>query len=424
MVLHTTVANTKQFQQMTSFKDFNFDSSIQESLEAMGFTTPTPVQVKTIPIILENSDLIACAQTGTGKTAAFLLPVLQKIVEKNSFEGTQLLVIVPTRELAIQIDQHLQGFSYFVPVSSVAVYGGGDGDTWDQQKSAIAAGVNIIIATPGRLISLISLDYLRPEKLQTLVLDEADRMLDMGFYDDIIKIIKTLPKERQTLMFSATMPPKIRVLAKKILRDPAEVNISIAKPAEGVLQGAYLVHDDQKPGLIMDLLHDKPDIKSILIFSSTKKNVKSLQKQLKSDGFSCGAIHSDLEQHERISVLNEFKNRKLQILVATDIVSRGIDIDSIDLVINYDVPSDAEDYVHRVGRTARAKMTGVALTFINSKDVRSFKNIESLIGSVVHKIPLPLHLGEGPEYAFTSRSGTGTTFRKGKGNKSHRNNRS
>lgn len=380
----------------------------------MGFSKPTPIQIKTIPIILENNDLIACAQTGTGKTAAFLLPVLQKMMENDDFEGTRLLVIVPTRELAMQIDQHLQGFSYFIPVSSVAVYGGGDGDTWEQQKYAIASGVNVIIATPGRLISLIGLNYLKSDNLRTLVLDEADRMLDMGFYDDIIKIIGSLPEKRQTLMFSATMPPKIRLMAKKILTEPEEVNISIAKPAEGVLQGAYLVHNDQKPDLIMDLLYDKPELKSILIFSATKKNVKVLHKQLKSDGFSCGAIHSDLEQHERVSVLNDFKNRKFQILVATDIVSRGIDIDSIDLVINYDVPSDAEDYVHRVGRTARAEMTGVALTFINSREVRSFRNIETLIGSEVHKIPLPPHIGKGPEYEVSKGFSTEKRYRKGK----------
>jgi len=383
---------------MHSFKDFEFHPLIQESIDAMGFQKPTPVQSEAIPLIMQGKDLIACAQTGTGKTAAFLLPVLQKIVKNNDFEGTKLLVIVPTRELAMQIDQHLQGFSYFIPVSSVAVYGGGDGDTWEQQKSAIAAGVNMIIATPGRLISLISLEYLRAENLDTLVLDEADRMLDMGFYDDIIKIIKTLPIERQTLMFSATMPPKIRLLAKKILSDPAEITISLAKPAEGVLQGAYLVYDEQKQALIMDLLHDKPDLKSILVFSATKKNVKALYRQLKDDGFTCGAIHSDLAQSERVAVLNDFKNRKFQILVATDIVSRGIDIDSIDIVINYDVPADAEDYVHRVGRTARAKQTGVALTFINQKEVRSFRSIERLIGNEIHKLPLPSHIGKGPEY--------------------------
>jgi ATP-dependent RNA helicase RhlE len=397
---------------MTSFKDFEFHPSIEESIDAMGFSKPTPVQVMTIPIILKNRDLIACAQTGTGKTAAFLLPVLQRIVEKEDFNGTKLLVIVPTRELAMQIDQQLQGFTYFIPVSSVAVFGGGAGDVWDQQKSAIAGGVNIIIATPGRLISLINLDYLNSSSLRTLVLDEADRMLDMGFFDDIVKIISKLPKKRQTLMFSATMPPKIRQLAKKILTDPEEVNISLAKPAEGVLQGAYLVHDDQKPALIIDLLRDKPELKSILIFSATKLNVKLLFKQLKKDGFSCGAIHSDLEQHERITVLNDFKNRKFQILVATDIVSRGIDIDSIDLVLNYDVPSDAEDYVHRVGRTARAELTGVALTFINSRDVRSFKNIETLIGSEVHKLPLPPHIGSGPEYMVSKIHGSNRPYRK------------
>lgn len=406
---------------MTSFKKFDFHPSINESIDAMGFSKPTPVQSKTIPIILENKDLIACAQTGTGKTAAFLLPVLQKITESGDFNGTKLLVVVPTRELALQIDQQMQGFAYFVPVSSVAVYGGGTGDTWDQQKSAIAAGVNIIIATPGRLISLINLDYLKPEKLMTLVLDEADRMLDMGFHEDIIKIINVLPKKRQTLMFSATMPPKIRQLAKKILSDPEEINISIAKPAEGVLQGAYLVHDEQKPALIVDLLRNKPELRSILIFAATKKNVKNLHKQLKAEGFSCDAIHSDLEQQERISVLNDFKNKRLRILVATDIVSRGIDIDSIDLVINYDVPSDAEDYVHRVGRTARAELTGVALTFINSREVKSFMNIEALIGNKVHKLPLPTHLGEGPEYVVSKDYGSRKPYgnRTGKGRKKY-----
>lgn len=350
-----------------------------------------------------------------------MLPVLQKITESGDFNGTKLLVVVPTRELALQIDQQMQGFAYFVPVSSVAVYGGGTGDTWDQQKSAIAAGVNIIIATPGRLISLINLDYLKPEKLMTLVLDEADRMLDMGFHEDIIKIINVLPKKRQTLMFSATMPPKIRQLAKKILSDPEEINISIAKPAEGVLQGAYLVYDEQKPALIVDLLRDKPELKSILIFAATKKNVKSLHKQLKTEGFSCDAIHSDLEQQERISVLNDFKNKRLRILVATDIVSRGIDIESIDLVINYDVPSDAEDYVHRVGRTARAELTGVALTFINSREVKSFMNIETLIGSTVHKLPLPPHLGEGPGYVVSKDYGSRKPYgnRTGKGRKKY-----
>ncbi len=402
---------------MHSFKDFGFHSLIEESIDSMGFVKPTPVQTQTIPVILEEKDLIACAQTGTGKTAAFLLPVLQKLVENNDFEGTKLLVIVPTRELAIQIDQHLQGFSYFVPVSSVAVYGGGDGDTWERQKSAVAEGVNMIIATPGRLISLINLEYLRAGSLRTLVLDEADRMLDMGFYEDIVKIIGALPQKRQTLMFSATMPPKIRQLAKKILTEPVEVNISLAKPAEGVLQGAYLVYDEQKQALIMDLLHDKPELKSILIFSATKINVKSLYKQLKKDGLTCGSIHSDLEQHERIAVLNDFKNRKFQILVATDIVSRGIDIDSIDLIINYDVPADAEDYVHRVGRTARAEQTGVALTFINAKEVRSFRNIERLIGTDIHKIPLPGHIGKGPEYSFRASSDHSTDRKNKKGKK-------
>lgn len=378
-----------------SFND-HFEAGLLEGLSSMGFEKPTPIQEKAIPIILQNRDLIACAQTGTGKTAAFLLPVINKII-KDHTETVNTLVIVPTRELAIQIDEALQGFAYFTPISSIAIYGGNDGTSYEQEKKALMHGANIIIATPGRLIAHLNQGYVKFGTVKHLILDEADRMLDMGFSEDLNRIISFLPSNRQTLMFSATMPPKIRTLAARILKNPSEINIAVSKPAEGVIQGAYLVYNTQKVELIKQLLTGKK-LTSILIFSSTKSKVKELEKELQKIGMNVAAIHSDLTQDQRNEVLRSFKNRKLQILVATDILSRGIDIDSIELVINFDVPGDAEDYIHRVGRTARAEATGVALTFINPADQRKFRNIEQLIGSEVKKIPLPPALGVAPEY--------------------------
>ena len=362
----------------------------------MGFEKPTPIQEKAIPIILNNKDLIACAQTGTGKTAAFLLPVINKIIKEHT-DTIDTLIIVPTRELAIQIDEALQGFAYFTPITAIAIYGGNNGSSYEQEKKALTQGANIIIATPGRLIAHLNQGYVKFSTVKHLILDEADRMLDMGFSDDLNRIISFLPQDRQTLMFSATMPPKIRALAKKILRNPEEVNIAISRPAEKVIQGAYLVYNTQKVGLIKQLLAGK-DMKTVIIFSSTKSKVKELEKELQQLRFNVSAIHSDLEQDQRNEVLRNFKNRRIQILVATDILSRGIDIDSIELVINFDVPGDAEDYIHRVGRTARAEATGVALTFVSPADFRKFRNIEQLIGSEVKKLPLPPALGHGPEY--------------------------
>ena len=384
------------------FKEFGFVDDVLDGLEAMRFENATPIQERTIPIIMEGRDLIACAQTGTGKTAAYLLPVLNKIVAKKS-EGVTVLVLVPTRELAVQIDQQIEGFSYFLPVSSIAVYGGNDSGLWDQQKTALTSGADLIAATPGRLIQHISMGYVDLSTIKHLVLDEADRMLDMGFHDDIMQIISTIPKERQTLLFSATMPPKIRELAKKILIKPAEISIAVAKPAEGILQAAYMVYDTQKIPLINNLLKGKDDIRSVIIFSSTKLKVKEIYRSLKQNGYNAAAIHSDLEQAEREEVMLNFRNRKIQILVATDIIARGIDIDSIDLVINFDVPHDAEDYVHRVGRTARAQTTGVALTFINDKEQYEFAMIEKLIEKTVYKIPLPEGFEEAPEYNPNAR---------------------
>jgi superfamily II DNA/RNA helicase len=363
----------------------------------MGFNTPTPIQEQAIPIILSKRDLIGCAQTGTGKTAAFLLPILNKLA-KDPTDSTNTLIIVPTRELALQIDQALQGFSYFTSVSSLAIYGGSDGSSFEREKRALSEGANIIIATPGRLMAHLNMGYVKLDKLEHLILDEADRMLDMGFVDDILKISNYLPKVRQTLMFSATMPPKIRTLANSLLVNPEQISISISKPAAGVIQGAYLVYDTQKNNLIKSLLEGK-DLSSVIIFVSTKIKVKELERDLQKAGLKAKAIHSDLDQPEREEVLRNFRSKKLQILVATDILSRGIDIEDIGLVINYDVPGDAEDYIHRIGRTARAAATGVALTFINEYDQQKFLQIETLLESEVKKLPLPESLGVGPIYS-------------------------
>lgn len=379
------------------FSDFNFESNLQEGLDSMGFNTPTPIQEQAIPIIQSKRDLIGCAQTGTGKTAAFLLPILNKLA-KDPTDSTNTLIIVPTRELALQIDQALQGFSYFTSVSSLAIYGGSDGSSFEREKRALSEGANIIIATPGRLMAHLNMGYVKLDKLEHLILDEADRMLDMGFVDDILKISNYLPKVRQTLMFSATMPPKIRTLANSLLVNPEQISISISKPAAGVIQGAYLVYDTQKNNLIKSLLEGK-DLSSVIIFVSTKIKVKELERDLQKAGLKAKAIHSDLDQPEREEVLRNFRSKKLQILVATDILSRGIDIEDIGLVINYDVPGDAEDYIHRIGRTARAAATGVALTFINEYDQQKFLQIETLLESEVKKIPLPESLGIGPVYS-------------------------
>ena len=365
-------------------------------LLSMGFKQPTPIQQQAIPVILQHKDLIACAQTGTGKTAAYLLPVLNKLANKdNDFLNT--LIIAPTRELALQIDQQIEALSYFISVSSIAVYGGGDGITWEQQKKALLEGTDIIVATPGRLIAMLTSGKVNFSHLQHLILDEADRMLDMGFYDDIVRIISYLPTERQTLLFSATMPPKIRTLASKILRSPQEINIAISKPAEGINQQAYVVYDTQKEKLLMSILQ-KEDFQSIIIFAATKELVKKMGSYMKRKVYSIEAFHSDLEQAEREEIMRVFKSGKLRILIGTDILSRGIDVEGIDLVVNYDVPGDAEDYVHRIGRTARASRQGTAITFINDKDQQKFFRIESLIGKEVPKLSLPEDLGEAPLY--------------------------
>ena len=390
-----------------------------EGIDAIGYEKPTPVQEQAIPLIMQGHDLIGCAQTGTGKTAAYVLPMLHGIVsDKHRNDTIKALIIAPTRELAVQIDQQLEGFSYYTNLSSVAVYGGGSGTDFEMEKKALKTGAEVIVATPGRLISHLNMGYVKFNELKYLVLDEADRMLDMGFLPDIQKIMSHLPKERQTLLFSATMPREIRGLAKSILHKPEEVNLAVSKPAENVMQVAYLVYDNQKIALIKSLLQGK-DLPSVLVFSATKSSVKVIEGELKRLRLNVKAIHSDLEQDERKIVLRQFKNREIQILVATDIVSRGIDIDNISLVINYNVPHDAEDYVHRVGRTARAEKTGVAITFINDKETRDFKKIEELIQSEVRKLPLPEALGAGPKFETIRRDNDRGPIRR-KGNSERR----
>jgi superfamily II DNA/RNA helicase len=362
----------------------------------MGYDKPTPIQEQAIPVIMQKHDLIACAQTGTGKTAAYLLPILNNIIHSDH-RHLNTLIIAPTRELVQQIDQQLEGFAYFTGVSSIPIYGGGDGATWDQQKKALEAGVDVMIATPGRLIAQLASGVIDLKYVQHLVLDEADRMLDMGFHDDIIRIIKHLPQHRQTLLFSATMPERIRSLANRILKQPKEINIAISKPAEGIIQESYLVRDDSKEKLLTKILKDK-DYSSVIIFASTKEKVKHLGRVLPKIGLPSKAIHSDLEQNEREEILRDFKNKQLKLLIGTDVLSRGIDVEGIGLVLNYDVPPDPEDYIHRIGRTARAESTGHAITFINEHDQRRFHQIERLIGREIVKIALPEEIGASFEY--------------------------
>jgi len=385
---------------VNDFHSLGISDELLEGLDAMGIRTPTPIQAQAIPAALDGKDLIACAQTGTGKTAAFLLPLIDTIYAyKPKVEGSiRALVVVPTRELALQIDQQLQAIAYFTPITSTSIYGGTDGASFDQQKQALVSGTEIIIATPGKLLSHLNLGYVPTQGLEFLVLDEADRMLDMGFIDDIQRIIKFLPEERQTLMFSATMPPAIRELTKHVLKkDPVEITISLSKPAEGVDQQAYVIYEAQKAAILEHILKTS-EATSIIVFAGKKVEVKNLARHLAKRGFNAQPMHSDLEQSEREETILSFRNRRLRILVATNVVSRGIDIDDIDLVINYDVPRDPEDYVHRVGRTARAARKGQAVTFVNDKEMREFGRIEKLIGYEVKKMPMPAAIGDGPAY--------------------------
>ena len=420
------------------FSELQLNANVLEALDAMRFDECTPIQEQAIPIILEGKDLIAVAQTGTGKTAAFLLPVLNKLSEgKHPEDAINCVIMSPTRELAQQIDQQMEGFSYFMPASSVAVYGGNDGILFEQQKKGLTLGADVVIATPGRLIAHLSLGYVDLSKVSYFILDEADRMLDMGFYDDIMQIVKYLPKERQTIMFSATMqklntlkrsvnlpcrmPAKIQQLANTILNNPSEIKLAVSRPADKIIQAAYVCYENQKLGIIRNLFMDEVP-ERVIIFASSKIKVKEVTKALKSMKLNVGEMHSDLEQVQREAVMHDFKAGKINILVATDIVARGIDIDDIRLVINFDVPHDSEDYVHRIGRTARANNDGVALTFVSEKEQSNFKSIENFLEKEIYKIPIPTELGEAPEYKPRSFSNKGGNYSKRRNFKGKRNN--
>ena len=416
------------------FDELDLEDEILDGLEDMNFHEMTPVQEHTIPVILDGRDIIGCAQTGTGKTAAYTLPLLNKLLlEGNPDNVVKSLIIVPTRELAQQIDQQFQGFSYYAPISTTVVYGGGDGKGWDIQRKGMLSGSDVVIATPGRMIAHLQNSGVDLSHVEYLILDEADRMLDMGFSEDIMKIVSYMPRERQTIMFSATLPPKIRELAKTILRNPAEVNIAISKPNEAIDQSAYICYENQKLGIIRELFAEPTDSKTI-IFSSSKLKVKELAHTLKRMKLDVAAMHSDLEQAQREEVMLNFKNNKVKILVATDIVARGIDIEDIGLVLNYDVPHDPEDYIHRIGRTARAAATGSAVTFVSEEEQGKFHQIEKFIERDIRKAELPESVGEGPKYAPDENRGrfgrggrsggrSGGRGRGGRGDRSGRNDR-
>jgi ATP-dependent RNA helicase RhlE len=402
------------------FDELPLCDAVLDGLQAMNFKEATPVQAETIPVILQKRDVIACAQTGTGKTAAFILPLLHNLQsEPHAEDKVNAIIMAPTRELAQQIDQQMEGFSYFTSFSSVAVYGGNDSHAWDVQRRGLQKGADVVIATPGRLLSHINLYDIDFSHVKYFILDEADRMLDMGFFDDIMQVVNRLPKDRQTIMFSATMPPKIRLLAKTILQDPVEVKIAVSKPPESIMQTAYICYEAQKQAIIRHLFVDQEPNK-VIIFSGSKLKVKELFKTFRQMGLSVGEMHSDLDQSQRDHIMHEFKNNRVNILVATDIVSRGIDIDDISLVINYDVPHDAEDYVHRIGRTARASAEGMSITFVSEEEQYKFKQIEVFLEKDIYKIPMPAELGESPEYNPELHRFGHKKFTKGKG-KFHRN---
>ena len=402
------------------FDELDLNDNVLDALYDMRFDTCTPVQEKCIPEILEGHDVLGVAQTGTGKTAAYLLPVLSKLDDGGyPKDAINCVIMSPTRELAQQIDQAMQGFGYYLQgVSSVAVYGGNDGNRYDQELRSLRMGADVVIATPGRLISHISLGNVDLSKVSFFILDEADRMLDMGFSEDIKTIASKLPKTCQTIMFSATMPEKIEELAKTLLKNPVEIKLAVSKPAEKIKQEAYVCYETQKMTIIKDIFK-AGDLKRVIVFSGSKFKVKQLAASLQQIGVNCGAMHSDLEQAERDDVMFKFKSGQYDVLVATDIVARGIDIDDIEMVINYDVPHDTEDYVHRIGRTARANRDGRAITFVSEEDQYWFQQIEKFLEKVVDKMPLPEGCGEGPEYIKLNKpkkkGATGRNNRRGNG---------
>ena len=388
------------------FEELDLNDNVLDALYDMRFDECTPVQENCIPPILDKRDVLGVAQTGTGKTAAYLLPILSRLADGGfPKDAVNCIIMSPTRELAQQIDQAMQGFSYYLPdVSSVAVYGGNDGNRYDQEMKSMRLGADVIIATPGRLISHISMGNIDLSKVSFFVLDEADRMLDMGFSEDIMKIASGLPESCQTIMFSATMPKDIETMAQKLLKNPVEIKLAVSKPAEKINQSAYICYETQKLKIIDDIFK-AGDLKRVIIFSGSKMKVKQINQALLRLKINCGEMHSDLDQAQRDEIMYKFKSGQLDVLVATDIVSRGIDIDDITMVINYDVPHDAEDYVHRIGRTARADRDGVAITFVNEDDMYAFHQIEKFLEREITRNPLPEGCGEGPEYTTTKRPG-------------------
>ena len=409
------------------FEDLDLNDGVLDALYDMRFEDCTPIQEKCIPEILAGRDVLGVAQTGTGKTAAYLLPILSKLADGGyADDKINCVIMSPTRELAQQIDQAMQGFAYYLDgVSSVAVYGGNDGNRYDQELKSLQLGADVVIATPGRFISHISLGNVDLSQVSFFVLDEADRMLDMGFSEDIMTIAKKLPKTCQTIMFSATMPKKIEDLAKTLLHNPVEVKLAVSKPAEKIHQMAYICHETQKLGIIKDVFKNA-DLKRVIIFCGSKMKVKQVAGALQRMKIKCGEMHSDLEQSERDDMMFKFKSGQYDVIVATDILARGIDIDDISMVINYDVPHDAEDYVHRIGRTARAERDGQAVTLVSDDDMVYFRQIEQFLGKEVEKLPMPEGLGDAPEYR---RASAKSRRRKDRDHQSHkdkkeRNNRS
>jgi ATP-dependent RNA helicase RhlE len=398
------------------FDELNLNDNVLDALYDMHFDDCTPIQEKCIPEILKGKDLLGIAQTGTGKTAAYLLPILSMLDDggypKNAIN---CIIMSPTRELAQQIDQAMQGFSYYLEgVSSVAIYGGNDGNRYDQEIKSLRLGADVVIATPGRFISHITMGNVDMSKVSFFVLDEADRMLDMGFSEDILSIAKKLPPTCQTVMFSATMPSKIEKLAQSLLKDPVKIKLAVSKPAEKIQQSAYVCYEPQKLGIIRDLFKSN-SLKRVIIFSGKKDKVKDISRQLRRMHINAGEMHSDLSQAERDETMYRFKSEQIDVLVATDIVARGIDIDDIAMVINYDVPHDVEDYVHRIGRTARADKDGIAITFVNDNDIYYFMQIEQFLEKTITKNPLPQELGDGPQYVSHGKPRNGSNGR-GHGN--------
>ena len=393
------------------FDELALSDRVLDALWDMHFDTCTPVQEQTIPVILDGHDVISCAQTGTGKTAAYILPLLTNL-EYDNHDPSKLnaIIMAPTRELAQQIDQQMEGFGFYVPFSSVAIYGGNDSGAWGTQVTGLQKGADIVIATPGRLLSQMNIYDIDFSGVKYFILDEADRMLDMGFYDDIMTIVNKLPKERQTIMFSATMPANIRKMAKAIMHHPVEVQIAISRPPETIRQMAVDIFEPQKTAFLIRLLGKEAKgeeakgerLKKVIIFVGKKLKVKELTRALRANHIDARAMHSDLEQKERDEVMLDFRNGKVDVLVATDIVSRGIDVDDVPLVINYDVPRDAEDYVHRIGRTARAANKGEAITLVSPEDKRFFNKIERFLQKVIDRVPLPAELGAAPDSSVCS----------------------